>query len=188
MGVVAPVRPLDLQSGADHRTVDVEGESATAGPPQGGANQFFVELREPFDVLAAEPLHPGARRSWRRQPRKAAEASQHRVALLVAQVQDAPAADQDQAQQSQNHRHCAEVGGGESRTHGAAEHGHKTGSLQVLPNQLQSGMRGDFLSSDSVLHVAVDTALQICSSRSHWEWPFVEGACDRLQPREYPIP
>ena len=45
-----------------------------------------------------------------------------------------------------------------------------------------------FLPGCSVVQSAVDTAPQSCSSRSHWEWPFVDGACDRCQPRENPIP
>ena len=68
-----------------------------------------------------------------------------------------PSSDQDQAEQDQDHRHGAEVGGGESRTHGAAENGDETASFQVLPDQLEPGMRGNFLAAGSVMRVAVDT-------------------------------
>ena len=38
-------------------------------------------------------------------------------------------------------------------------------------------MRGDLLSANPEVDVAVDATPQTCSSRSHWEWPFADGAC-----------
>ena len=58
VGVEATVRPLHLEPGADHRTVDVKREPVPAGPPQRVRDQLLVELREALDVLSEDLLHP----------------------------------------------------------------------------------------------------------------------------------
>jgi len=124
----------------------------------------------------------------RRQSGQTGEARHDGVALFMPQVRDAPSSDQDQGEQTEDHRYHAEVRAGESRTRGATQHGGEAAFSQVLPDKLESGMGGHFLPARSVLHLAVDTAPQICFPRSHWEWPFAEGVRDLFQPREYPIP
>lgn len=124
--------------------------------------------QQPLDVVALKPPKPGAPRPRRRQSHQPGQSRQHRVRQLVAQVPHTPVADQDQPEQGHRHRRHAEVRRWKGPVQRSTHQGRECRSPRVLPDQFQSGMRGDLLAAHPEVASTVDATPQVCSSRSHW--------------------
>ncbi len=100
--IVAAPRPGDLESGAQDRTIEIDGGPAKTERSDLVDDEIAVEADERGDGLPREALEPVHHGSSRRNARQATEAPEERIVGDVLQMLQPPAADEKQSDHEQH--------------------------------------------------------------------------------------
>ncbi len=173
MRVVAPARPLHLQTRAHHRAIHIDGQALEFGLTDHRTGQRLVELPEPLQragIKTAQPTSNGARRGHLLQT---ATAQHHRILTKKSDMAHSPPATDDQRHDQHHHGGRAVVAAGQVAPSMASNPFDQIKLGKILAQQLQSCERGQALALIAKRQFSVDSTPQIGFFILHWQWPFV---------------
>jgi hypothetical protein len=172
MRVEAAEGAFDLQARRHDDPVHIDRPRAHAQRGEDARDHRRVDLLQAGDGRHREALQPPTHGAGRRQNLDLAEALEHRIVLEIRQMPQSPTADDQQPGHQPHHRHGAEVAPagrpGTRRANGRIE----ARRAQILPEQLEPGIRGERDVREFQLQIPIDSRPQIGSASSHVRWPF----------------
>ncbi len=175
MGIEAAEGAFDLQARRHDDPVHIDRPCAHAQRGQHARDHRRVDRLQARDRRHREPLQPATHRARRRHDLHLAEALEQRIVLNIREVAQPPAPYYQQPDQQPHHRHDAEIPPpGQPRT-GGPDGRIEPSRAQILPEQLQAGIRGERDVRELQLEIPIDSRAQIGSASSHVRWPFVDA-------------
>ena len=142
MGIVAPLRPRDLQSRRHHRAIDVDRQPALPALPDPPGYHERVDPVQPRQMAGPERAQPSAHRPRRRQLPQPTEALHDRITGEIAEMTHAAAATPQQREEREHHADDAEVRRGQSPAELVPQHAHPASAVEKPPYELQARVRG----------------------------------------------
>jgi hypothetical protein len=173
--VVASSGSLDLETGRDHGSIDVDGDSAKVAPFDRTSDELRVEVLEGSNGLLPELLQPAAQSAISGKNAQTAEATHNRISLEEANVLETTPSNDEESDEEQHHRDERKVPAKANGTEVAAKGFPESALAEVLANDLEAGVGGETRDTAFELKRTVDSEAEIALSSSHRKWPFVCG-------------
>lgn len=162
-----------LKSGRDHRSVDVDGESAKRKRANYPSNDLRIDRTERFERARREVLQPSAERSGAGQPVQTAKSMEQNIASEKVDVLQPTTSYHEESQKKTDDRHDTVISANAMTLKMVTNELVQTGGPKIADQEFKTRVGGQVRFRELDSEFSLDRMAQIGFSMSHTMWPFV---------------